>query len=226
MAWQTPKINWYYQDYFNIEDAERIVGNIEYLQSRCIEIFPQYVSLLFAYTTSNSGYTLYSRLSIDLRNMEIKHYQRGDIFFANKEPYNWYTAAVLRLLWRTFYNYEYRIYEYTAPPGNLNAAVDAIPGISSSWTPNYWYEGYGYTLGGPYSTNPSDFLRTLFDFGFGRRPSNYPFTLVREGNQRSNLARSTENPLENKPFWNADDLNLIEGQLGLMYQQIIAKYGE
>lgn len=40
MAWQTPKTNWVSTDYFNIEDYNRIIGNIAELREIAIQAYP------------------------------------------------------------------------------------------------------------------------------------------------------------------------------------------
>ena len=42
MAWQTPKTNWAKTDYFNIEDYNRIIGNIQYLHEVSAEVNPDF----------------------------------------------------------------------------------------------------------------------------------------------------------------------------------------
>lgn len=42
MAWQTPKTNWAKTDYFNIEDYNRIIGNIRYLHEVSAEVNPDF----------------------------------------------------------------------------------------------------------------------------------------------------------------------------------------
>lgn len=41
MAWIEPKTNWTSQDFFNIEDYNRIIGNIAYLKELVLELFSQ-----------------------------------------------------------------------------------------------------------------------------------------------------------------------------------------
>lgn len=59
MAWQTPKTNWQATDFFNIEDWNRIVGNIEYVKSLCPELYPEF-SIADMNTKTYSDY-LYAR---------------------------------------------------------------------------------------------------------------------------------------------------------------------
>ena len=40
VAWQTPKTNWASTDYFNIEDYNRIIGNIAELREIAIQVYP------------------------------------------------------------------------------------------------------------------------------------------------------------------------------------------
>ena len=42
MAWQMPKTNWAKTDYFNIEDYNRIIGNIQYLHEVSAEVNPDF----------------------------------------------------------------------------------------------------------------------------------------------------------------------------------------
>lgn len=42
-VWQTPKTNWVASDYFNVEDWNRIIGNIEYIKELCAELYPDFV---------------------------------------------------------------------------------------------------------------------------------------------------------------------------------------
>lgn len=41
MAWSTPKTNWVGTDYFNVEDYNRIVGNLNYLKSIMHSLFKE-----------------------------------------------------------------------------------------------------------------------------------------------------------------------------------------
>lgn len=42
MAWQTPKINWKKEDYFNIRDYSRIKENLEYLKSLAVQVYKEF----------------------------------------------------------------------------------------------------------------------------------------------------------------------------------------
>lgn len=42
MAWTTPKTDWTAQDWFNIEDYERITGNIRYLHEYAQALWPAF----------------------------------------------------------------------------------------------------------------------------------------------------------------------------------------
>lgn len=46
MAWIEPKTNWASADYFNIEDYNRIIGNIKYLKSLADELFYGFSSII------------------------------------------------------------------------------------------------------------------------------------------------------------------------------------
>lgn len=39
MAWQTPKTNWVPEDYFNIQDWNRIIGNIAHIKEICDRLY-------------------------------------------------------------------------------------------------------------------------------------------------------------------------------------------
>lgn len=66
MAWQTPKTNWQATDFFNIEDWNRIVGNIEYVKSLCPELYPDF-SIASISEKTYSDY-LYAREINDIEN--------------------------------------------------------------------------------------------------------------------------------------------------------------
>lgn len=40
MAWQEPKTDWVNTDYFNIEDYNRIIGNLEVLRELALQVYP------------------------------------------------------------------------------------------------------------------------------------------------------------------------------------------
>lgn len=42
MAWQTPKTDWVNTDYFNIDDYNRIIGNISALRELAIQAYPEF----------------------------------------------------------------------------------------------------------------------------------------------------------------------------------------
>lgn len=42
MAWQTPKTDWVSTDYFNIDDYNRIIGNISALRELAIQAYPEF----------------------------------------------------------------------------------------------------------------------------------------------------------------------------------------
>ena len=44
MAWIEPKTNWKSTDYFNIEDYNRIVGNLTYLKDLSLELFKDFTT--------------------------------------------------------------------------------------------------------------------------------------------------------------------------------------
>ena len=44
MAWIEPKTNWESTDYFNIEDYNRIVGNLTYLKDLSLELFKDFTT--------------------------------------------------------------------------------------------------------------------------------------------------------------------------------------
>lgn len=42
MAWKTPKTNWVSTDFFNIEDYNRIIGNISYIRGLAVQVWPDF----------------------------------------------------------------------------------------------------------------------------------------------------------------------------------------
>ena len=212
MAWVTPKVNWTANDYYNLEDANRIYGNIEYLKNRLGEIFPSdTVTLLLFRQRSNSGFNMWSQFNITLSSLpSLSTYSRGYTAFASSEEKNWYNALVLGILWQLF-----RSNNYEFPYISGDYYVDSAIGTGSSWHPSYAYEGYGY----PYSIQAP----TMLDYVFllfrsywisGNIPSNYPFNLeMYAGSGKSWTRMDYSEPLQNKKFWTYEDLNGIETHL-------------
>lgn len=48
MSWITPKTDWVSTDYFNIEDYNRIIGNISYLKTLADELFYMFPDIYYA----------------------------------------------------------------------------------------------------------------------------------------------------------------------------------
>ena len=75
MSWITPKIDWTADDYYNLEDAQRIAGNIAYLKDMAAEIYPSSeIKLLLlrdVYYTSGISYRFYGVWPVTIANMEI-----------------------------------------------------------------------------------------------------------------------------------------------------------
>ena len=80
-TWITPKIDWVSTDFFNIEDYNRIKGNLLYLQDMLNKLFPrvtyddmgndkQYVSMIYAREFNTLESNL-SALNLDTYNLSI-----------------------------------------------------------------------------------------------------------------------------------------------------------
>ena len=212
MAWVTPKVNWTANDYYNLEDANRIYGNIEYLKNRLANIFPSdTVTLLLFRQRSNSGYNMYSQFNITLSRLpSLSTYSRGYTTFASSEERNWFNALVLSILWRLYWS------NNNAFPYVTGIYVDSAIGTGSSWQPSYTYEGYGYVWNTSAPTIP-DYVAALFNSAWwmgGTIPSNYPFSLeMYAGSGKSWTRMDYSEPLQNKKFWTYQDLNSIETHL-------------
>ena len=228
MAWVTPKMNWSANDYYNLEDANRIVGNIIYLKDLLTNfgLFHNPFTLLLYRGRSNSGYYMYSQLSITTSTFpSIALLTKGYTAFASREQANWYTVMLLSIVWKTFVDNDYMI-PYLSEYQHFG--IDSSIGTGSSWTPSYFYEGYGATLTISGASTAANYLQGLFNTYWGVfPPSNYPFELEIFGASGKSWTRMLSNePLQNKKFWNYTDLNLIEGRLKTIHDQYVAKYGE
>lgn len=232
MAWVTPKTNWTLNDYYNLEDANRISKNLEYLHDRTLEIFPDSSIALLLCRGMFGSYKKYINMKIDITNLYIPSYFRGDTNFASNERYLWYASVVLSALW-----IEYSLNNYTfkwfSADGPNKAAIDAD---SSSSAPSNWYTGYGVLI----NDNDVDehnaiwYRNYLFTHYYGITPSNYPFELeyyyiTTAGGTGIYAglppASSASYPLQNKPFWTATDLNYHEQTIANTYR-LMSNYGE
>lgn len=223
MAWVTPKLTWDASDFYNLEDANRIYGNIEYLKNQLGEIFPSdTVTLLLFRQRSNSGFNMWSQFTITLSSLpSLSTYSRGYTAFASSEEKNWYNALVLGILWQLFQSNNY---EFPYISGGYY--VDSAIGTGSSWHPSYAFEGYGYAYLTQSPTMP-DYVTSLFRSYWWSvyTPSNNPFNLeMYNASGKSWTRMDYSEPLQNKKFWTYQDLNGIEKHLQKL-KEMIDEYG-
>lgn len=231
MTWVTPKRNWTVNDYFNLEDANRISGNLEYLKEQSLEIFPDStISLLLYRVKLVDDSKRYIAMPIDIRNLSIPYYNRGDTNFADYERNLWYASLVLSTLWIN-YSLDNYTFKWFSADGPNKAAIDA----SYDSLPSVWYTGYGVLINDdalpPYEWSAAWYCDYLFRRYYWVKPSNFPFDLVYYSmSTASGIGAyaglfSSSYPLQNKPFWNASDLNSHEETIANTYR-LMTNYGE
>lgn len=96
MAWIEPKTNWESTDYFNIEDYNRIVGNLTYLKSFSEKLFRSY-NLLDMEQEKTYSSMIYAREinaienNLETVNINTYNFDIGDTkeFYPNKTTPLW-----------------------------------------------------------------------------------------------------------------------------------------
>ena len=96
MAWIEPKIDWVATDYFNIEDYNRIVGNLTYLKSFSEQLFRSYDLLEMEQEKTYSS-MIYAREinaienNLETVNINTYNFDIGDTkeFYPNKTTPLW-----------------------------------------------------------------------------------------------------------------------------------------
>lgn len=82
MAWTTPKTDWVPTDYFNIEDYNRMIGNIAHLKSLADELFCGFPSIADMGSEKSYASLIYAReMNVIETNLDLicKNSYRFDI---------------------------------------------------------------------------------------------------------------------------------------------------
>ena len=195
MAWVNPKTNWTANDYYNIEDAERIINNIEYLRERAKQLYPsEIVGFLPRGIIEGTMYFKGIDLSPNDTNMEVEtgitigEYMRLSAY----DDINYLTLFKLSML------------PNPSDVDTLNIYCDYDIGILS---PRYNYSGYGVILAEGVNEVTLDSLWT------GSYMNNMPRKMFNEVLFNQNeyaYIKAGDFLLYNQPFWNYNELNKIE----------------
>ena len=225
MAWVTPKTNWTENDYFNLEDAARITGNLKYLKEKSLELFPDTSISLLLYRETKDGYKWYINMPINISNLTIYDYYRGDTNFAENESYNWYACLVLSALWWNYYWNNYT-FDWFSADGPNKAAIDYY---NLYGAPRYWYTGYGVLINDNDDVHDHTsvwYRNYLFSHYFYQASSKYPFELEFGNDFGTIFARRNlfSYPLGNTLFWIAGELNSYERTIANI-NSLINEYG-
>lgn len=110
MAWKKPKTDWVNTDRFNIEDYNRIKGNLEYLRDKAAELLPAFELLDMGEDKSDYADFFYSdEFNLFEKNLEIANrytflqdYGESQTFFDNGPFIKWdelnrIESAILRI---------------------------------------------------------------------------------------------------------------------------------
>lgn len=95
MTWITPKTDWTADDYYNLEDAQRIAGNIMHLKDMAAEIYPSSANIRLLllreiYYSSGVAYNYYGLWTVTITGMQIVYpesYNYTDLLLCDYNNY-------------------------------------------------------------------------------------------------------------------------------------------
>ena len=232
MSWVTPKTNWQSGDYYNIEDVDRITGNLAVVKSLASEVFAtREIALVAWYDTYPyyPGSYLAEAMFLSVPDITIyttEDYLSGTEVMTRYESEN--MASLLKL--KTLYMI-YELGEFSIPQINVSEKliIDQTS-IHQGGSPTY-YSGNGYYMGidyryffsrkSPEMTAFSDvfFISDPYDptkrlnhsyYSLSRKPRYYyPYEELYDISYNSLLG--------NTSFWSSYELNIIEKQILKLY---------
>lgn len=211
MSWITPKTNWTTNDYYNLEDAQRIAGNICYLKEMALDIYPSgAITCLIERKRagSTSSYPIYyGMLSVNVENLTVvtpEAYTHDLTFWLDKDATNFYTLMMLLLL--------------SSQSEVKSVSGKAVDYSISSPNINYPFTGdciYNHNRAGSF-----DFSNPLKSIVEGTGMTTYPYNLPEilplysawnnnSGKCQASIYTYTNN-LMNEKFWTNYNLIAIE----------------
>ena len=225
MTWITPKIDWTTDDYYNLEDAQRIAGNICHLKEMALDIYGAKLYTCLAYRTTYQQIRFFgiSTSSIRVGDLTVHtpdEYTHGLTYWLDKDADNLRTLSYLILM--------------SAKPEPVyveNFALDYTLNSSPSYTFTgnciyddsvTKYDCSDNSLTSIWYTNRNDGIIINMGEFVERAPLNYYVRDRGWNNDNGKCALTvtvTPNKLHNSVFWNDVVLNDIEIMTNCVYNR-------
>ena len=231
MSWITPKVNWTSDDYYNLEDAQRIAGNICHLGDMADQIYgdkyiyyalvyrmkkykqyypdPPYYETVFGRITSFWRWTNPSNYTV----VQPEQYTRSLVDWLDKDTVN--LTALTKFLLLSSMPDQVQIttdMKYTC--------VDTDQVSGGVYFDDECIHNYNGVQTNTYSTP----LASIWENASIRLPlSSQWYT---DDPKRYYINMSTDySVLRNKKFWSASELNIIESKIQLVYDRFTSYLG-
>ena len=224
MSWITPKIDWTADDYYNLEDAQRIAGNICYLKDMAVEIYG-----------SNHYDILVKRVGKYLNGKWVAWYglvSNVSVPSINTTPPSYYRHTTVDFLYDDYTNFLALMYLNgisVSPEVKYVENYSIYYNIDTSQPPittNFTYTGncivddrVGYTAP-PTATTPLQcMLGTTTKEGTVVNPENMsPLSTSWRNKLGTATIRTIQDfdKMRNTPFWNHITLNYLENKIRVL----------
>lgn len=218
MAWVEPKTNWSSTDYYNLEDAQRITGNLNYLKDLGESIFSFSSRNYYIFKRVNRSGEFYSALPVNTYLWTVSEYgvNRPPVNSA-KEVTNLFILVRLAILWNKFKADNYSV-------SRIRVAVDYD---QPSGVPIYYMEEYGVKLEPANTYSTAYWWEFMLERNSGlsvrRSSDSYRVTIPVEDYDDNGYSRArinTLNNLDNRPFWIAYELREFETKMKTLHDEM------
>ena len=229
MSWVTPKTNWVSTDYYNLEDAQRIAGNICHLADMAIDHYNVPPS-------GNPVYCLTYRTTIDnvdffgieivlsttyLNPKDPSLYTLGSYYWADLDSYNLAALSMLIMLTsesEPVYRENVRISRYLTNPNNTTFTGYCISNTVDN--NDYSNKPFEALWGRVVNVNESDLAKLPLHVAWG----GYYIDGGYKG-CRTEVNGFYGGKVNNKTFYTADLLNKIESATLAVYNRLTSYMG-
>ena len=202
-TWITPKTDWVDTDTYDVDDFNRIGGNIDYLAYRALYDY-DFIDIndkVCVLSSGDSPNACMAQLDVSPYRLGTRYY---GLTYADQYQFS-QDAANMRVLMRLLYltlntpwfsSGQFSIYRTTG--GNLITYTGYISETSFRTADDFWYDAMG--------SNIREVIKTTWNAGTASTGEVYNTSINRE--------------LENTPFWTATELNIIEGRIAAVKQRL------
>ena len=213
MSWITPKNSWVSTDYYNLEDAQRIAGNIVYLKDMAVQIYG-----------TSSIKCLVLRGSRKYNNNYVKCYGTVDIYpqsLTVKDP-SLYTYATTTSLDLDSNNFETLVkllmLSNMAEPTYVEGFNISYDNVNTyTYTGNCIHNDH-YISSGYMYTKPIESIFPQYSSFYSNFPVNTAWNNYPTGKCYAGISAYVYNLINNK-FYYADTLNAIEYNINTIYNR-------